>query len=261
MNYDRDALNQGGRNLSITPGMNVYDANGDKVGSVQEYSPQANLMVVEKGFIFTRDLFIPISAISRSSADELYLNLTKDDLKDERFAFPPTSTEEYTSGMVNRTDVAERGSQLGAPQGKVSEDRDINVPVVEEELSVDKQRRETGRVQVHTNTVEEQQSVNIPVTREHVEVERVPVDKELPVDQINVQNMQNRDIVMPVMGEEVVAEKRPVVKEEIRIHKEPVTETERVSDTVRKERVNIEGLDEQGNPVDKRANPNTDINP
>ncbi len=47
------------------------------------------------------------------------------------------------------------------------------------------------------------------------------------------------------MGEELVIGKRVVVTEEIRLHKEAVTEQRRVVETVRKERVTVEGLDEQ----------------
>ncbi len=149
------------------------------------------------------------------------------------------------------TDVAGRGDRF-------SRDQDVNVPVREEELTVDKQRGEVGRAAVHKDVVEEQQSVNIPVTHERVEIERVPVDKDLPDAGVSAQNWQDKDIVMSVMGEEVVTEKRPRVKEEIRIHKEPVTETRQVSDTVRKERVNVEGVDEQGEPLGRRADEDSD---
>jgi uncharacterized protein (TIGR02271 family) len=53
-----------------------------------------------------------------------------------------------------------------------------------------------------------------------------------------------RDIDVPVMGEELVAGKRAVVTEEVRLRKDAVTEDQQVSDTVRKERVTVEGADE-----------------
>lgn len=262
--YDnRDTLNRDGGNLSITPGMNVYDANGDKVGSVQEFNPQANMMVVEKGFIFTKDLYIPTRAISNSSGNDLYLNVTKDDLKNDRYTTAPEGyTAGYASGTTtSRSDVVERGDQLTGTRGQTTGDKDIDVPVREEQLTVDKQRGQMGEAHIHKDTVEQQQSLNVPVTHEEVEIERRPVNKELTPDEVNAQSWQDKDIVMPVMGEEVVAEKRPVVKEELHIHKEPVTETEQVSDTVRKEQVRVEGLDDQGNTIDRNANSDLDRNP
>jgi stress response protein YsnF len=55
-----------------------------------------------------------------------------------------------------------------------------------------------------------------------------------------------------VMGEQVYTEKRTNVRDELHLHKRPVTDTEQVFDTVRKERVNVEGVDEQGHvPPDR----------
>jgi len=263
MNNDRDMMNQSDRNMPVTPGTDVYDASGDKVGSVQEYNPQANCIVVQKGIIFTKDLYIPLSAIDSRDSDGLYLNLTKDQLKDDRFASPPA----YNAGTADTTATTATGA-TGARDADIlnRDERDVNVPVREEELTVDKERRKVGEARIHKDTVEEQQSINVPVTQERVTVDRVPVDKDLPPDQMNAANLNDKDISIPVMGEDVVVEKQPRVKEELRIHKEPYTETEHVDDTVRKERVRLEGVDDQGNPINPndpnaKLNRDTDTNP
>jgi len=242
------SMNNDPRQATIAPGTDVYDTNGDKVGSVQESHPETGYLMVQKGILFVKDLYIPINAIERITTDGIRLGLSKDELKEDRYTAPPVMGSTASSAG---TDVAGRSDRF-------SRDQDVNVPVREEELTVDKQRGEVGRAAVHKDVVEEQQSVNIPVTHERVEVERVPVDKDLPDEGVSAQNWQDKDIVMPVMGEEVVTEKRPRVKEEIRIHKEPVTETKRVSDTVRKERVNVEGVDEQGEPRGRRTDQDVD---
>ena len=257
MRNDRD-VNQGDRNMPVTPGTDVYDATGDKLGTVQEYNPQANCIVVQKGIIFTKDLYIPLNAIDSRDSNGIYLNLTKDQLKGDRYASPPTysATETATTattGMATDQDILNRPDQYQAT------DRDIDVPVREEELTVDKQRRKVGEARIRKDTVEEQQSLNVPVNEERVTVERVPVDKDLPADQANAADWQDRDMTIPVMGEDVVVEKQPRVKEELRIHKEPVTETEHVADTVRKERVRMEGVDDQGNPINPN-NPKPNLN-
>lgn len=236
------------RRASITPGTDVYDTNGDKVGMVQQSNAEAGYLMVQKGIFFIRDLYIPTNAIERITTDGIRLNLSKDELKEDQYTAPPVVG---TTASMAGTDVAGRGDRF-------SRDQDVNIPVREEELSVDKQRGEVGRAAIHKDVVEEEESVNIPVTHERVEIERVPVDKDLADDAVSAQNWQDKDIVMPVMGEEVVTEKRPRVKEEIHIHKEPITETERVSETVRKERVNVDGLDEQGEPLGRRADQTLD---
>jgi stress response protein YsnF len=49
--------------------------------------------------------------------------------------------------------------------------------------------------------------------------------------------------------EEVVAEKRAVPKERVRLDKETVTEEQQVSEEIRKERIEVEGADEGGRRI------------
>ena len=97
MDSNRDMYNTSGQ-VPITPGTDVYDANGEKVGTVRQYNPQASYMVLEKGMLFKKDLYIPVSAIERTTTDGVRLSLFKDDLKADRFTAPPTSD---ASGMAN----------------------------------------------------------------------------------------------------------------------------------------------------------------
>ncbi len=54
------------------------------------------------------------------------------------------------------------------------------------------------------------------------------------------------EISIPVTEEEVVVEKRPVAKEEIRIRKDAVQDTEVVEENVRREEVEVEDATERG---------------
>ena len=97
MDSNRDMYNTSGQ-IPITVGTDVFDANGEKVGTVKQYNPQASYMVLEKGMLFKKDLYIPVSAIERTTTDGVRLSLFKDDLKADRFTAPPTSD---ASGMAN----------------------------------------------------------------------------------------------------------------------------------------------------------------
>lgn len=90
MDTNRDMYNMPGQ-VPISPGTDVYDPNGDKVGTVRQYNPQASYMVLEKGTLFKKDLYIPVSAIDRTTTDGIRISLFKDDLKADRFTAPPTS--------------------------------------------------------------------------------------------------------------------------------------------------------------------------
>jgi uncharacterized protein (TIGR02271 family) len=66
-------------------------------------------------------------------------------------------------------------------------------------------------------------------------VERVPASGEATEAEIG-----EDEVVVPVSEEEVVVGKRPVVKEEVRVRKEAVEDTETVEEDVRREEVEIE---------------------
>jgi uncharacterized protein (TIGR02271 family) len=228
---------------------------------------QGGYLDVKKGLIFTRDVYIPLSAIGQRTTDGIYLNLPKDELRNQNWDKPPTDTQPLDTGMANRDRTAAMNtpSDLGTNQAPLDtaanqydtgsqhstpvRDGDIAVPVREEELIAQKTQQEAGRVHVNKDVVEEQQTLNVPVTREEVRVERVPVQGQS--GDIGPDAFQDRDIDVPVMGEQVTAEKRASVNEEVHLHKRAVTENQQVSGTVRKERVNVEGVDNQGNvPLD-----------
>jgi hypothetical protein len=91
MDSNRDMYNTSGQ-IPISVGTDVFDANGEKVGAVRQYDPQASYMVLEKGMLFKKDLYVPVSAIDRTTTDGIRLSLFKDDLKADRFTAPPAGT-------------------------------------------------------------------------------------------------------------------------------------------------------------------------
>lgn len=91
----------------------------------------------------------------------------------------------------------------------------VVVPVVEEELRVGKRVVETGRVRVRKTVHEREETVDEPLMREEYDVERVPVDEfvDAPVGPRH----EGETLVVPVLEEVLVVEKRLVVREELRI--------------------------------------------
>lgn len=114
----------------------------------------------------------------------------------------------------------------------------------EEQLHVDKKRVQTGEVDVEKYVVEDQQTIEVPVEREEIYIERRPVNKETTLhtsevtDQAHVYEEEGR-IHIPVMEEQVEVTKKDVIAEEIVIGKKKVVDTETVSETVRREEVDI----------------------
>lgn len=220
-------------------GAAIYDAGGDKVGTVSEHGVQDGNLVIHHG-MFRQDVYVPLSAIQRNDADGVYLNMYKDDLLNQDMGAPAMNDTMTGTGIDESDRVMTNTTATTMNAADVSTE-DVRVPVREEELVVGKQQEELGRVHLHKDVVEEQETVSAPVTREEVRVERVPVQGQ---DMGNDPNaFTEQDIDVPVMGEELVAGKRATVKEEVRLHKDAITQDQKVSDTVRKERVTVDGDD------------------
>lgn len=81
----------------IPIGITVYDANGNKVGAVTFSALHDGYFVVEKGFLFTHELFLPATAIQARDLNGLTLRLTKDELKDDQWKQPPTGMNTATT--------------------------------------------------------------------------------------------------------------------------------------------------------------------
>ena len=103
----------------------------------------------------------------------------------------------------------------------------------EEELGVGTLEREAGAVNVRQRVRIDGEHVRVPKRREEVHVERVPVEGR----EASEAEIGDDDVFMPVTEEEVVVEKRPEVKEGIRLRKGVAQDEELVKVDVRREGV------------------------
>ena len=119
--------------------------------------------------------------------------------------------------------------------------RQVVVPVVAEELLLGKRAVETGRVVVTKRVVEEQQTFEQPLNKEEVVIERVKVERF--VDGPVADRQEGDTLVVPVMEEVLVVEKRLMVREEVRITRRVTEVRQRQEATIRREEVEIERVD------------------
>ena len=125
----------------------------------------------------------------------------------------------------------------GARGDDVGDEDEMRVQRSEEELRVGTREHETGSVNVRKRVRTEREQVRVPRKREEVHVERVPIEGR---ERVSEDEIGDDEIRVPVIEEEIVVEKRPVVKEELRIRKDVVEDEEIVEEDVRKEEVEID---------------------
>jgi len=121
-------------------------------------------------------------------------------------------------------------------------EEELRVQRTEEELAAGTREREAGQVRVSKHVRTDREQLRVPKRHEEVSVERVPVEGR----EVSEADIGEAEIFVPVTEEEVVVEKRPEVKEEIRIRKDVVHEEEVVEEDVRREEVDVEDTTERG---------------
>ncbi len=259
---------------NFSEGTDVVGSDGNKVGEV--VAVHQNYVVVEKGFFFPTDYYIPTSAIANYDGDKIYLNVTKDAALDQGWDTAPTddvaytttttdtvgTTDTYADTYATDTGVTDVGATTMGAAGtglasdtyatdvdtyatdtertaatRVEGDDVLRVPVHEEELTAVRREREVGEVQVAKDVVAEERVLEVPVTEERVRVQRVAVDREVGADETA---FQEGTIEVPIRGEEVELQKRTRVAEEVEIAKEAVQRTEQVAGTARREEVVVD---------------------
>ncbi len=134
-----------------------------------------------------------------------------------------------------RENLHGREEDLHGSKENLRDEDELRVQRTEEELTAGTREREAGQVKVSKQVHTEREQVRVPKRREEVSVERVPVNEEGTGAEIG-----EDEISMPVVEEEVVVDKRPVVKEEVRVRKDVVQDEELVEEDVRREEVYIE---------------------
>lgn len=122
-------------------------------------------------------------------------------------------------GLSELTQVAARGSGAKKAAGGRA-DGAVVVPVVAEQLEVQKRKVEAGGVRIRKTVSEREEVVDEPLLREEVQVKRVPVNKVVdgPVPVRHVGDT----MIVSLLEEVLVVEKRLMVKEELHITKEQV---------------------------------------
>jgi uncharacterized protein (TIGR02271 family) len=212
------------------------EATDGSIGSVDEAASDDgnSYIVVDTGpWIFGKKVVIPAGMVQRvDSADRrVWVALTKDQIENA-----PEFDELHYQDADYRTSMADYyADHTGDWEGDVLERR-------EERLTVDKDTEQIGSVRVGKRVVEETQSVDVPVKREELIIERRSVDR--PADDTS---LTEESVDIPVYGEKVRTGKHARVVEELEVGKTAKTDTQRVTDTVRREEFDVD-VDEDTTP-------------
>jgi len=251
--------------VTLREGMDVYGADGDKLGSIDGVF--ADYVSVKKGFFFPEDHYVPISAIQGVDEDDkVWLTVTKDEALNQGWdrlpeggynatdtAYVATETETATTGAAyaagdyvgtERAAAGARGEVIDPNfVAETNNTPDLSadatrVPVYEEELTAVKRDVDRGKVRIEKEVVTEQRNITVPVTEERVRITRVDANDEVVGDAVDA--FEEGTIEVPLHGEEVGLEKTARKTGEVIVDKERVQRDQQVSGTVRREEVHVD---------------------
>ena len=115
------------------------------------------------------------------------------------------------------------------------------IPVIEESAVVTKRVVDRGGVRITKLVHEREETIDEPVWQERVTVERVQVNQ--PVEHAPAVRRDGDTLIIPILEEVVVVEKRLVLKEELRVTMQRVSRRQPQSVTLRREEAVVERID------------------
>ena len=96
----------GAGSATYPPGASVYDAGGEKLGTVSDRQDKDDFLVVHKGRLFGHDAYIPRAAIDHSDGNGVQLRVRRDDLRGMNQTPLPEPTAPITESTGAPIDVA-----------------------------------------------------------------------------------------------------------------------------------------------------------
>ncbi|WP_216900152.1 PRC and DUF2382 domain-containing protein [Nocardia alni] len=247
--------------LESVIGNTVYDSAGDKIGKVKKIyindTTGAPTWAAVSTGMFSKDSMVPLAG-ARHQPDEgtLQIGVDKEHVKSaphldddgrithsaeqELFAHYGVDPKRAGWNAYGRQQIRP-GTDAPMTHGR----RDEGMIRSEERLDIGTERTEAGTARLHKHVVTENQTVDVPVTHEEVHLEREPITDP---SQVRSREMGDQEQEVILHEDRVTVHKESVPVERVRLAVDEVEERETVSDTVRKERIDTEGIDEANKP-------------
>jgi len=267
-------------------GQTLYDQSGDKIGRVEEIyldqeTDRPEWALVNTGLFGTKSTFVPL-ADATSEGDGVRVPYEKSMIKDapgidaegelsqqeeeQLYSFyglsygeqrsdsglPEGGGDAATTEHRDQSDRSADPTPMGAGSGNdvSGPETDEAMTRSEEEVRIGTVRREAGRARLRKHIVTEQVTQTVPVQREEVRVEREPITDANVGQATSGADLSEEVHEVDLQREEVVVDKTVVPKERVRLDKDVVTEQRQVSEEVRKEQIDVEGVETSGGDVD-----------
>jgi uncharacterized protein (TIGR02271 family) len=234
-------------------GYAVLDRNNRKIGKIdgiwEDAAGQPAFLSISTGWLgLGRRYYVPADAAEMNeSGKAIRLPYDEDAIKNAPDFDSTSDIDEASETRINEyyrtrgvpasargADWAATGETEAAPKSGEAEKEKMQLK--EEELNVGKRTVESGGVRIRK--VVRGETVNQPVELEHeeVEVEKVPASGDRPADAA----FKEDEVFIPLRREVADVSKNAKVAEEVRVGKKSESERQNISETLRKEDVEVD---------------------
>lgn len=237
-------------------GKTAYGSGEDKLGNiegalVEDTTGRIRYLIVDVGGWFSsKEVLVP-AGLARIVGDDVFFDsLTKSQVE---------AMEEYDHDyQYSYKEQAEKDRQAFVADTVPAEERvDVkeefyNAPdkleLLEERLTVNKDRIVAGLVKVGKHVVSEDRQVDVSLEEEHAHIERTDVDR--PTDRRIGDDAGADTVEVELEAERANVNKQTYVTEEVNVGKTTQTHTETIHETIQREELDV---DRDGNIVDREG--------
>lgn len=222
---------------------NAYGIGGDKIGKIEgalvdDTTGRIRYFIVDVGGWFSsKEVLVP-AGLARIAGDEVYFDSLSKEVVEGMDAYDP----DYNYSIEQQT-VRDREAFVKAPAPVELTDDDYaykadNVlELLEERLTVNKDKIVAGLLKVGKHVVSEDRTVSVDLTEEQAHVQRTAVNR--PTTR-TIGDDASHTVEVELEAERARVGKETFVTEEVNVGKVAETRTETITETVRHEELDVQ---------------------
>ena len=220
--------------------------NHEDFGKIQEVGSVS--ILTKKGFLNTEFFDIPKDLVASYDGNKVYFKINEEEARNfsKRNSSLMTEKEEKEEdSSINQSKITaeDENNNLSTDYTSIdNKNNDIVIPLMSEELVVTK-REVTDEVIITKKPVTETKTEQVQLMHEEIRIERRPASnsKDSPGNSTTKEDIppieSKTEIKIPLKREEVKVTKKPYVKEEIIVKRQPVTEIRKISEEIITEQI------------------------
>ena len=244
-------------------GKTAYGANEDKIGKiegalVEDTTGRIRYLIVDAGGWFSsKEVLVP-AGLARIVGDDVFFDsLTESQVEamevydhDYQYSYKEQNEKDRQAFVADSVPEEER---MEIANHETAYDAPNTLELLEERLTVNKDRIVAGLVKVGKHVVTEERNVEVELEEEHAHIERTNVDR--PTDRRIGDNLDldsgNQTIEVELEADRARVNKETYVAEEVSVGKTTEHHTETLVETIQREELDV---DRDGNVVDREGN-------